>query len=243
MNSEYPSMLGIRKLLPPEKQFDSYWLRYFLRPISYPITLVFLKLRFSANQVSYTAVIVSLLATILMFFESYVLVFSGAILFNIWAVLDCVDGNVARVRGNGKTSKYGDFIDAFAGYVVYGFVFLAVGVATKQSINCVPEYFSRIDFVLVGAVAAVSNMTMRTIYQHFRNVYGKRIMDTGTSARSLDSNLGITGLLMPAILIGVILCQLHWVILFYALFHVGAFIIVCTKLILRIENAIKENTE
>jgi len=231
-------MRQIRASLPPEKRFDAYWLRFLLRPVSFPITWVFLRLRFSANQVSYFSAIVALLATIFMFSDGRLLVLTGAILFNFWAVLDCVDGNVARARG--KTNKYGDFVDAFAGYVVYGCVFLAVGVAAKHSINYAPDFLSRIDFVLVGALAAVSNMTMRTIYQHFRTVYGKRIMDTGTSARSLDSNLGITGLLMPAVIIGVVFHQLHWVILFYALFHLGAFVIVSIRLAITIENAINE---
>ena len=238
MSSKYPSIRQIRASLPPEKRFDAYWSRFVLRPVSFPITWVFLRLGFSANQVSYFSAIIALIAATFMCFDSRSLVITGAILFNFWAVLDCVDGNIARTRG--KTTKYGDFVDAFAGYVAYGCVFLAAGVAAKHSISFAPSFLSHVDFVLVGAVASISNMTMRTIYQHFRTVYGKRIMDTGTPARSLDSNLGITGLLMPAVLIGVIFNQLHWVIIFYALFHSGAFIIVSIKLAITVEDAIRE---
>ena len=239
MSSTVSSIVQMYDSLPPAKRFDAYWCRFVLRPVSFPVTWVSLRLGLSANQVSYFSAIVALLATILMCFPNRLLIITGALLFNFWAILDCVDGNIARAKG--KTNKYGDFIDAFAGYVAYGFVFIGAGVAANHAISFYPSFLSEIDFVLVGALASVSNMTMRTIYQHFRNVYEARIMDTGTNARRIDSNLGITGILMPAVLAGVIFNQLCWVVLFYALFHLGAFILVGIKLAITIENKIKED--
>lgn len=233
MTSTLPSLADIRASVPPEKRFNSYWCRFFLRQLSFPITWVFIRLGFSANQVSYLSVLVALLAAILMWTHARPLVMLGAALFNFWAVLDCVDGNVARVRR--EVTKYGDFTDALPGYVVYAFVFLAAGVAAEHSRGLAPDFLRRLDFVFVAALASIFNLTMRLVYQQFRNVSGQRTMRQGTFAGYVGSNLGITGLLMPAVLGGVIFNQLHWVIMFYAVFHSAAFVVVCIRLVMKAE--------
>ena len=238
MSSTGPSLAQIRAFVPPGERFNSYWLRFVLRPLSFPITWVFMRLGFSANQVSYLSVFVALLAATLMLSDERPLVILGALLFNLWAILDCVDGNVARVRR--QVTKYGEFTDALAGYVAYALVFLAAGVAAERSRGFAPDSLSSIDFLFVGALTSILNLTMRLVYQQFRNVSGQRIMGEGTFESDVSSNLGITGLLMPAILGGVIFGQLHWIVIFYAVFHAAAFVVVCTRLVMNAERLRKE---
>ena len=76
---------------------------------------------------------------------------------------------------------------------------------------------------------------MRLIYQQFRNVTGRHVTRKGTFEHSIDSNFGITGLLMPAVLIGAIFNQLHWLVIFYAVFHVAAFSLVSVRLVIKAE--------
>lgn len=230
MNPNRFSLAQIRALLPAEKnRFDALWVHFFLRPLSFPVAWVFLRLGFSANQVSYLSVLVSLLAASLMFTGKQAIVVAGAVMFNFWAVLDCVDGNVARVRR--QTSKYGAFADAVGGYVTFAFVLLGAGVAAESGRAYIPEILSGVNFIFLGALASICNLTMRLIYQHFINVSGERVMGSGSYQRTLDSNLGITGLLMPAILVGALFNVLHYVVAFYAVFYALAFVLITTVLV------------
>ncbi len=238
MNSRPPSVAQIRQSVPPEKSLDAYWCRYILRPISFPVTWVLIRLGLSANQVTYLSVFVVFTATTLMCTGERVLIIVGALLFNVWAILDCTDGNVARVRR--ENTKYGDFVDALGGYIAFAFVLLAMGITAELSKSNAPDFLHSVDFVLMGALASIFNLTMRLIYQHFRNVSGQRIMREGSLEFAIDSNFGITGLLMPAILIGVLFRHLHWIVLFYLVFYLVAFVTICVRLVIKAERYKKE---
>lgn len=234
MSFPVPSLAQISASLPPDKnRYDSLWVRFVLRPLSFPVTWIFMRLGFSANQVSYLAALVSVLAAIFMGIGKKSLVLTGALLFNFFSLLDCVDGNIARVQK--QESPYGGFMDALGGYVAFACVFPAAGIAIELA---KPIHFPIIDnlnFITVGAIASISNLTMRLIYQHFTNIEGQKTVKPGTLKKNIDNNTGITGLLMPAILMGTILQQLHLVVLCYALFYVLAFLITGVSLIIKVE--------
>jgi len=50
-------------------------------------------------------------------------------------------------------------------------------------------------------------------------IIGQHIYGGGTPQRQLAKEVGLTGFLMPALLVCAILGVLHWLILFYAAFH------------------------
>jgi len=241
MSSTVPSLAQIRASLPPEKnRFDSLWVRLVLRPLSFLVAWVFLRLGFSANQVSYLAVLVSLLAAVLMGTGERNVAIVGAFLFNCFALLDCVDGNIARVRR--QASPYGGFMDALGGYVAFACVFPAAGIAAEHAKQQIPfPVMDNLNFIIVGAIAAISNLTMRLVYQHFSNIVGQKTVKPGTFQKNVDNNLGITGLLMPAVLVGTIMQQLHWVVLLYAAFYALAFVVVTVRLIIRVEHLQRES--
>ena len=234
------SLAQIRTSLPSEKNsFDSLWIRFVLRPLSFPVTWVFLRLGSSANQVSCLAVLVSLIAAILMGTGEMCLVIIGAFLFNFFALLDCVDGNIARVRK--QESSYGGFMDALGGYVAFACALPAAGIAAEHAKTMSFPFICNLNYIIIGAIAAISTLTMRLAYQHFSNVIGRKTEKPGTFKYSVENNLGITGVLMPAILVGTILRQLHWVVLCYAIYYVLAFIIVVVQLIIIAERLQREH--
>lgn len=240
MSSTIASIEEIRASLPPEKnRFDSLWVRFVLRPLSFPITWLFLRLGFSANHVSYLAVLVSLFAAVLMGTGDRNVVILGALLFNFFAVLDCVDGNIARVRK--QASLYGGFMDALGGYVAFACVFPAAGIAAEQARQIPLPVIDNLNFIIIGAIAAISNLTMRLVYQHFSNLVGHKIVKPGAFQNRVDGNLGITGLLMPAVLAGAILQQLHWVVLLYAVFYLLAFVVITVGFVIRVERLQRES--
>jgi len=204
---------------------DSVWSRIALRPLSIPVTAVLLPLGVSANAVTYFGIVVCLAAAALMAAGGRAAVIAGAALFNLFAVLDCVDGNVARVRGG---SAYGPWVDALGGYVAYRAVLLAAGAAAGAP--------------LAGGVAAASNLLMRVAHQSYRNA-GPRVDAAAPQRASLEKrvseNLGITGLLMPAVLAGAIAGALRWVVLPYAAFYTAG----CAAVVVRLVAGVERRSE
>ena len=237
---QIPSLAEMRASLPPEKNRDDpLWLRFVLRPLSFPIAWMFLKLRFSANQVSYFSVLVALLGTVSMMIDNRLLIIVGALLFNAWAVLDCVDGNVARATG--PESKYGPFVDALSGYVATALVILSIGVAAEHQKPIELLFLNHIDYMLVGAITLVSRLTMGLIYLKFTEVSRQNPLGSGSRARRLAANIDITGLLMPAVLAGAILDMLPLVALFYCAYYGLVFVFLTLRIVMQVETYVRQN--
>ena len=199
---------------------DSIWTRLVLRPLSIPLTALLLPLGVSANAVTYAGILVSLAAAGMLALGDRPLAVAGAALFNLFAVLDCVDGNVARMRGG---SRYGAWVDALGGYVAYTAVLLSAGAAADMR---------------AGAIAAAANLLMRVVHQSWRNARPEPAAaapERPSLQKTVSENLGITGLLMPAVLAGVLWGALGWVLLFYALFYAAACAAVVLGLVVRAE--------
>lgn len=225
----------IKKSFPDHKS-DAIWTRYVLRPLSFPFAWLFIKLGFSANQVTYLSIIAIFVGSGLFFLGSYALGIVAAVLFNVFALLDCVDGNIARVTEGGN--PYGEWVDALGGYIAYTFVFVSAGMfvdMTYQDLGVIDG----IEFHFVGTVAAVTNLLMRVQHQKYENL-SKHSHDNGGRSDSLQKkisrNVGITGFLMPAVLVGVIFVVLHWILIFYAAFYGAAWVFVTLQRIRQIEN-------
>ena len=56
------TLQDLRSSLPSEKnRADAYWTRWVLRPLSYPVSWLFLKGGWSANAVSYLSAVIAVL--------------------------------------------------------------------------------------------------------------------------------------------------------------------------------------
>ena len=89
-----------------------------------PIADIFIKLRFTPNMVSCTSLICGLACAYLFFCREFAL---GAVLLIISAVLDLVDGTVARKTG--RESKFGAVFDWIVDKYVNSLVLLGVGMS------------------------------------------------------------------------------------------------------------------
>ena len=99
----------------------SLWLGFFIRPISFAVTYVFMLAGISANQATFIGFLVGATSVIL---AAKGFFFAAALLLNLFLVLDCVDGNPARLsRPNAKGEYYDSIAGDFVNYV-FPFVFL-----------------------------------------------------------------------------------------------------------------------
>ncbi len=234
------SLRQIRDSLPREKNLaDSIWTRYILRPVSIPAAWIFLRFGLRANTVSYLSALLCIIAGILYGSGIFFLALTGALLFNLFAVLDCVDGNIARVTGT--TGPYGGWADAVGGYIAYITVLLGLGYAAAgQNAFVFGWNPSGEQWVLMGGIAASANILMRLVFQSYRNIApegGDRAQKSIGFEKILSENLGVTGLLMPAVFIGLLLDLLGYVMIFYTFFYTLGCIFTLIKLIRKVEYA------
>jgi len=82
------------------------------RPISRLMTLATLDTRVTPNQVSSVAMLCGVAAAVLAAFGGYYMVLAAGICYWLGAVVDCVDGEIARLRIEG--SKLGEWLDTLA---------------------------------------------------------------------------------------------------------------------------------
>lgn len=222
----------IRASLPKEKRkADPFWVNYVLRPLSIPLAWFFIKIGFKANHVTYLSIIVSLIGGVLLLSGNYFVALTGALLFNLFAVLDCADGNIARATK--KFSIYGEWVDALGGYITYTVVLLFSGLAIGNQSGLIFEF----NYFFLASMAVIANLLMRVIYQNFKTIKTENIKQEFSARRSISQNFGITGFMMPFLLISVVFQNLEFFILFYSLYFTLLCIGVVLKLIYKVEKS------
>ena len=219
------SLKDIIASLPPEKiKQDGLWTRFILRPISFPLSWLALRMGLSPSFVSYFSAFLCIFSGILFALPIPMLTLIGAILFNFFAVLDCVDGNMARVSG--KASLWGGWADAITGFIAYTSVFFASGVYIYLKTLWWPV-------LLVSGLTASANLLTRIAYQMYKNIVGESAHGSVSFERMLAENVGITGFLMPLILLFHLfnfLPGMWFIIWFNAAFYGGGCVVTIIKL-------------
>ena len=180
-------------------------------------------------------------AAVLLCINNFWCMLAGVVLTNFWLVLDCVDGNIARVK---KIKTFmGDFYDAVAGYGPFSFTTIALGVAAYHTTFLVPEPY-RVFLILMGAAGAVANLYMRLVHQKYLNCLfaGKKILgeldeitlkDTEDKKsfayirEQVDKNLGVSGLFMPWLFVALFTNTFDIMLLFYVAYYIVSFLIIC----------------
>ena len=127
------SWKDIKRIYPEEKARLSLirnpWGYFVVRPISFRITPLFIKLGFSANAVTVLEFVLIICG--LAFITSgavyrYNLI-TGALIINIARILDRVDGNIARFHN--RCSKFGEIFDFTVGIFSATFLPLCLGIS------------------------------------------------------------------------------------------------------------------
>lgn len=220
---------------------SSLWVQLWVRKASFPLTYLFINTGWTANMVSVLSWFVIFGAAALLCINNFWCMLAGVILTNFWLVLDCVDGNIARVK---KVKTFmGDFYDAVAGYGPFSFTTVALGVAAYHTSLIVPAAF-RQWLILTGAVGAVANIYMRLVHQKYLNCYfaGKKILgeldeitlkDTEDKRsfayirEQIDKNFGVSGLFMPWLFVALFTNTFDIMLVCYVAYYVLSFLAIC----------------
>lgn len=217
---------------------SSLWIQLWVRKFSFPVTYLFINTGWTANMVSILSWIVIFAGAVFLSIDCFGFRIAGVILTNFWLVLDCVDGNIARVK---KVKTFmGDYYDAVAGYGPFSFTIIALGIAAFNTTNFCPDKL-KIYLILIGGIGATINLYMRLIHQKYLNCFfaAKKIigeLDDITLAdtedkrsfayirEAIDKNLGVNGLFMPWIIIACFTNTFDIMLCFYFLYFLVSFL-------------------
>ncbi len=126
--------------------------RYFNRKCSGLFTRLFLKLRWTPNRITMMSMVVGLVAAGFFVPGSWELALIGALLFQLSVIIDCCDGEVARLTFS--ESKFGQELDIWADNVVHAAIF--VGIACGAYLQGPWEQMSLP--LILGASAVLANV-------------------------------------------------------------------------------------
>lgn len=139
------------------------WLYYVIRPLSILFTKPILKTSISPVQVTFISMVATLIGFVMIGFGHDVSMrLYGWIGFFVWAVLDCVDGNVARCKG--LASERGALWDATGGYMALSLIFFAVGIAAYNDTNII-DFMDKHLYIVLGGLTSLMSLFPRLVMQ------------------------------------------------------------------------------
>ncbi len=132
-----------------------------------PISFLFVKLIYSTsltpNQLSVISMFFGLGSGVLFYFGEYRYIVAGGISIFISNVIDCADGQLARLKKNG--TKVGRIIDGFIDYVTGASIFFGIGFALHHITG--DALYSWVLATLGGFSRVLQNM----FFDYYRNMY------------------------------------------------------------------------
>ncbi len=117
--------------------------RFFNRPLGRPLSKLLVRTPISPNQVSVVSILIGVAAAWFFARGNFV---AGALVFQLCAIIDCVDGDLARALF--KQSRLGKWLDLGGDQVVHFSVFAAIGIGVARIDPSVPA-------LALGASAAL----------------------------------------------------------------------------------------
>lgn len=137
---------------------------YFYRPLAFIIVKTFYTFPITPNHYSLVALF-SGVAAGYNFVQGTSAGFKwGAIYFLLFAVLDCCDGMVARLKKNG--TEFGRLIDGIVDYLVNIIVYVALALGLKKQ-GSIELFAPWVLVILAGASKAIHSIT----YDHYLTEY------------------------------------------------------------------------
>jgi phosphatidylglycerophosphate synthase len=137
------------------------WTYYVRRPISYYLAIFFLYFDISANKVTLLFIFTGIIGSLLLAVGDYTISISGALLIELAIILDCVDGNIARVK---RPTVLGNTLDTWGGEIilVLSMSMLGIGLSVKDdllTITILREWgLDSSIYVYIGFFAALSTL-------------------------------------------------------------------------------------
>jgi len=149
------TIADVRATYPPakarEEWFGDWASALIYRPLSILVTPMFLAAGFSARMVTMLSLAIGLALPLIACFSGPSGGFWVAGLATVWVMLDCVDGNIARVTNS--ASKAGHYFDFVTDVVFRGSFYAAIGLLADASAG---GGFARLALCLLAGYVAMA---------------------------------------------------------------------------------------
>jgi hypothetical protein len=141
------------------------------------MSFLFVKLIYSTNitpnQISIVSMLFGILTGVLFGFGTHQFFIFGAIALLISNVLDCADGQLARLKKNG--TGIGRIIDGFIDYITGLSIYVGVGIGLSIATG---------DYLYVWVITAIggfSRVLQNMMFDNYRNMYLANVYDKGSN--------------------------------------------------------------
>jgi len=114
------------------------------RPISFYVVFLLIKTPITANMVSLIAFIIALTSMTFFLFKSPFMWILGCIVYQIFQILDCADGGLARVKN--KASEKGDRIEMISSYALKPLLPIVMSIGLFY-------FYNNISILFIGFLA------------------------------------------------------------------------------------------
>lgn len=233
--------------MPKDKaSLEPIWGKLFVRPLSYPLTVLAIRIGLTPNMVSIISIISAVIGSVSFATGRFSLMILGIVFFSLFDIFDCVDGNIARTK---RISSYmGEFYDAMGGYTMCAFSLFSVGVAAFFSSRTIFIYDSFM-LVVLAALGSITDIFSRLIYQKYTansmiadSKMGKEIVRENDSAVktltttkkisfstirwALDKQFGVGNNYTLILLVAFAFRALDLFIILYSMYHIIAYVAV-----------------
>ncbi len=152
--AEYKSSL---KMVEVEELFDL----YFYRPLAFLFVKAVYRTSLTPNQITFLSMILGLIGAACIGTGKASLLIPSALFLIGYDVLDCSDGQLARLKKNG--TRTGRILDGFADYIV------VVGTYVGIAVGYASHWEQPLLWWALTAAAGFSNMVHSVIVDYYRN--------------------------------------------------------------------------
>jgi phosphatidylglycerophosphate synthase len=155
LDREYEASL---KSIETENDLD----RWFYRPVGFRIAKMLRHTGITPNMITIISIFVGAAAGLLFYFDDRRLILLGIISLVIANILDCVDGQLARLTG--IKSEIGRVLDGFAGDVWFTLIYVFLALKLKD------EHGTGLFFILAVA-AGISHLVQANITDYYKTLH------------------------------------------------------------------------
>ncbi len=146
---------------------------FFFRPLSFLFVKLIYSTNITPNQISIVSMLFGVATGVLFGFGTYDTFIFGAIALLISNILDCADGQLARLKKNG--TGIGRIIDGFIDYVTGFSIFAGIGIGLSIATHNYAYVW------IITAVAGFSRVLQNMLFDNYRNMYLIYVYDRGSN--------------------------------------------------------------
>lgn len=209
-----------------KKERMNIWVAYVVRPLSVLWTVPFINSKVRPSDITILSIIFSITGFFLMTFgiDNMSLKISGWFCFFIWAILDGVDGNLARCQNS--CSPMGELWDAIGGYASMVLIYMTAGV-TAYFDQCVINLGAPYWMLIVAGFSSLFSIFPRLILHKKNGIIPpckneKKLNDKtkyGLKEVIIMNVISVSGFMQVIFLISTITHTLNVFTIFYAVIN------------------------